>query len=392
MEENEEKMKNLKSIMLLTVLTIFMLGCEVTTVAPPITQPSSPPVTAALPPLSSSNASQTQLQDRMVEIYKMTNPGVVLIRVSTSSGGNLGSGFVYDDEGHIITNYHVVESATDIEIDFPSGIKVYGTVIGNDPDSDLAVIKVDVAAEDLSPLPLGDSDAVEVGQTVIAIGNPFGYENTMTSGIVSAMGRSMASLHQSPTGGYFTTGDMIQTDAAINPGNSGGPLINLEGEVVGINRAIQTSSNSTVDGEAGNIGIGFAIPINLVKHIAPTLISDGHYDYPYLGLQTRDDLSLQELAALDLPSDTIGAYVVAVAPEGPAETAGIRGGSQGTSIEGLPGGGDVIIAIDGLPVTNFSDFISYLIENINPGDQVIITVLRDNEPIEITVTVAARPQ
>jgi S1-C subfamily serine protease len=384
-------MKKIAHLSLVTIMAMILFGCSITSTGSQA-QSNGSPATTSLQPLSASNPSAEQLQDRLVQIYQSYNPGVVSVRVTSSQGNSLGSGFVYDIEGHIITNYHVVEGATEIEVDFTSGLKVYGTVIGTDPDSDLAVIAVDVPAGDLTPLPLGDSDVVSVGQTVIAIGNPFGYENTMTSGIVSAKGRSMPSLHLSPSGGYFTTGDMIQTDAAINPGNSGGPLMNLNGEVIGINRAIQTSSNTTVNGEPGNIGIGFAIPINLVKHIVPTLITSGHYDYPYLGLQTRDDLALAELEALNLPPDTVGAYVVAVVPDGPAEKAGIVGGSENTSIEGLPAGGDVITAIDGQAVNNFSDFISYLIENKNPGDQVVITVLRDNEPIDFTVTVAARPQ
>ncbi len=384
-------MKKIAQISLATLMAMILFGCSITSTGSQA-QTNGSTVSTSLQPLTASNPSAEQLQDRLVQIYQDYNPGVVSVRVTSSQGVSLGSGFVYDTEGHIITNYHVVEGAVEIEVDFTSGLKVYGTVIGTDPDSDLAVIDVDAPAADLTPLPLGDSDLVSVGQTVIAIGNPFGYENTMTSGIVSAKGRSMPSLHQSPSGGYFTTGDMIQTDAAINPGNSGGPLMNLNGEVIGINRAIQTSSNTTVNGEPGNIGIGFAIPINLVKHIVPTLISAGHYDYPYLGLQTRDDLSLKELEALNLPAETVGAYVVAVVPDGPAETAGIVGGSENTSIEGLPAGGDVITAIDGQIVNNFSDFISYLIENKNPGDQVVITVLRDNESIDFTVTVAARPQ
>jgi S1-C subfamily serine protease len=384
-------MNKTKLYALTAFLALLLAGCQITAATNPIVLATNTPTVSTLPTLSPSTSNETQ-QDRLVEIYKIYNPGVVSIHVSSAAGDSLGSGIVYDKQGDIITNYHVVQDATDIEVDFPSGIKANGTVIGNDPDSDLAVIKVDVAAEELTPLVLGNSDNVEVGQTVLAIGSPFGYENTLTSGIVSAIGRSMPSLHQSPSGGYFTTGDLIQTDAAINPGNSGGPLINLNGEVIGINRAIQVSSNTTISGEPGNIGIGFAVPINLVKHIVPTLISDGHYDYPYLGLQTRDDLSLKELDALGLPADTVGAYVVAVDPDGPAAKAGIRGGSQNTSVTGLPSGGDVITAIDGMKVTNFSAFITYLIENKHPGDQVVITVLRDNNSIDITVTVAVRPQ
>ncbi|MRR32311.1 trypsin-like serine protease, partial [bacterium] len=190
----------------------------------------------------------------------------------------LGSGFVYDTQGHIITNAHVVDGATSVEVDFPSGVKAAATIVGEDLDSDIAVIKVDVSTDELHPLILGDSNHVQVGQFAIAIGNPFGLNSTMTTGIISAKGRQMQSLHQTPGGNYFTAGDLIQTDAAINVGNSGGPLLNLDGQVIGINRAIQTSSNTTVGGEPGNIGIGFAVPINIVKRVVPVLIAEGHYD------------------------------------------------------------------------------------------------------------------
>ena len=205
-------------------------------------------------------------------IYERVNPGVVSIFIITDQGEASGSGFVYDKVGHILTNYHVVEGATSIEVDFPSGLKVNGVVTGTDLDSDLAVITVDVPEDQLVPLTLGDSDALKVGQMVVAIGNPFSaYQSTMTMGIVSAKGRILDSIRTDSNQSTFTAGDIIQTDAAINPGNSGGPLLNMAGEVIGINRAIQTSGTTT-EGTAVNTGIGFAISINIVKRVASTLI------------------------------------------------------------------------------------------------------------------------
>jgi len=328
-------------------------------------------------------------QDTLISLYARVNPGVVAIRVLSADGGGLGSGFVYDSEGHIITNYHVIEGRTDIEVDFPSGLKVRGKVVGNDLDSDIAVIEVDVPPEALTPLPLGDSDQVKVGQTVVAIGNPFGYNGTMTSGIVSAVGRTMASLHQAPGGGIFTAGGIIQTDAAINPGNSGGPLLNLNGEVIGINRAIQTIA-FTNEGEPINSGISFAVAINLVKRVVPTLIATGKYDYPYLGISSVEELTLLEAEALDLPQYS-GAYVTAVSPNSPAERAGLRGGSVQTDIPGLLAGGDLITAIDGQPVQTFGDLLNYLISHKSPGDEVVLTILRGDQTLEVTLKLDKRP-
>jgi 2-alkenal reductase len=246
-----------------------------------------------------------------------------------------------------------------------------------------------VPAEELFPLVLGDSDLVKVGQAVIAIGNPFGYSGTMTTGIVSALGRSLGSLHQSPGGGTFSAGDIIQTDAAINPGNSGGPLLNLNGEVIGINRAIATS-NSSVVGEPVSSGVGFAVSINIVKRVLPTLLAGEAYNYPYVGIFSLNDITLLQQEALDLPRAT-GVYVTQVAEDGPAAKAGIRSGDQPTDIPGLQAGGDLIIAIDGVEVKDFSEFISYLLKNKSPGDQVALTVLRGDQQIQVEVTLDERP-
>ncbi|MBI2331502.1 MAG: trypsin-like peptidase domain-containing protein [Chloroflexi bacterium] len=305
-----------------------------------------------------------------------------------------GSGFVYDKEGHVITNFHVVAqdettAVSIVEIRFPSGFMAYGTVVGIDLDSDIAVIKVDAPAEELKPLPLGDSSVLKVGQTVVAIGNPFGLESTMTVGIISALGRTLESEHASPDGNAFSAGDIIQTDAAINPGNSGGPLFNLNGEVIGINRAIRTTSY-TETGEPLNSGIGFAISINIVKRVVPVLIETGKYDYPYLGVSSSSGLSLDAIKALGLTQFT-GAYVTSVIPGGPADKAGIKAGTTPTNYPTLLAGGDLIIAIDGREVRTFDDLLAYLITNKGPGDTVVIRVLRGTEQIDIPVVLAERP-
>lgn len=324
-------------------------------------------------------------------IYERVNPGVVSIFIITDQGEASGSGFVYDKVGHILTNYHVVEGATSIEVDFPSGLKVNGVVTGTDLDSDLAVITVDVPEDQLVPLTLGDSDALKVGQMVVAIGNPFSaYQSTMTMGIVSAKGRILDSIRTDSNQSTFTAGDIIQTDAAINPGNSGGPLLNMAGEVIGINRAIQTSGTTT-EGTAVNTGIGFAISINIVKRVASTLIKGEQYDYPYIGISSSAyDYTLDIWQALGF-TQTSGAYIVSVTSGGPAEQAGLRGGTTQTSISNLLAGGDLIIAVDDKPVIVYGDLIAYIFTNKSPSDQIVLTIIRNGEEMEVPLTLGKRP-
>jgi 2-alkenal reductase len=332
----------------------------------------------------------------LASLYQNANPGVVNIITfpANTAAGSLplgqGSGFVIDTDGYIVTNQHVVADAGDIEVDFSSGLKAWAELVGTDPDSDLAVLKVDLPADQLSPLPLGDSNQVQVGDYVVAIGNPFGLSSTMTVGIVSAVGRTLDSERAAPTGGAFTAGDIIQTDAAINPGNSGGPLINLQGEVIGINRAIRTES-TTATGSPSNSGIGFAVPVNIVRRVVPALIEQGEYLYPFLGVSSlsEDAWNLKTVEALDLPANATGAYVTCVTPNGPADEAGMIG-AAGCDELGLQAGGDLITAIEGQSVRAFSDLLSYLINNTRPGDTVTLTVLRDGETLQIDVTLEAR--
>ncbi len=319
-------------------------------------------------------------------LYQAINPGVVAIRALTEEGGGLGTGFVWDKQGHIVTNFHVVDSATDLEVDFPSGFKTRADVLGFDTDTDLAVLKLNQLPPELVVLTLGDNHDLVVGQTVIAIGNPQGLNGTMTQGIISALGRTLNSMHFAPGGGAFSTGNIIQTDAAINPGNSGGPLINLNGEVVGINSAISTTSID-ISGQPVNSGLGFAISIDTAKNVIPDLIEFGSHDTPFVGIQVLSEVSLFVQEELELPQST-GVYILEVTPGSPADRAGLRG----TDVEGvIPLGGDLIIGIDDLEVQNFQDFMGYLLTYKNPGDDVVITAIRDGEVLEFEVRLEGRP-
>jgi S1-C subfamily serine protease len=370
----------------IAVLILASLACQTLQpgIAPLPAMPTAGPIL-----VSSQGLSQ---QDALASLYQNVSPGIVSIQVLTAQGGALGSGFVYDDQGHIITNFHVVDGEKKIEVDFTSGFKAYGKLVGTDLDSDLAVIKVDAPASELHPLTLGDSSLLKIGQSVIAIGNPFGLNGTMTFGIVSALGRTLPSAHESPggNGSFFSAGDLIQTDASINPGNSGGPLFNLKGEVVGINRAIRTDASNTT-GEPVNSGIGFSIAINIVKRVVPEIIKSGKYDYPYMGIGSYPDLSLDQINALGLNNFT-GAYVISVAPGSPGEKAGLIAGTKDVGLQGgLLGGGDLIIAMDGQPIKSFDELIRYLINNKLPGDTITLTVIRDGKQLDVPMVLTKRP-
>ena len=336
------------------------------------------------------NAEDIASADQILtSLYEQVNPGVVTIIAYSNMGEGSGSGFVYDYDGHIITNYHVVEGAETIEVAFASGLKVFATLVATDIESDIAVIKVDVARDELVPLKLGDSDALKVGQMVVAIGNPYRLTSTMTLGVVSAKGRILDSLRTTEDMVSYTAGDLIQTDAAINPGNSGGPLLNLAGEVIGINRAIYTSG-TTIEGEAVNSGIGYAISINIVKRVVPFLISEGNYNYPLMGISSSStELTLSQW---QLVSDTVtsGIYIMSVTPDGPADQAGLVGGDQPTEIQGFFSGGDIIIAVDGMPVKIYGDLISYIFKNKSPGDVITLTILRNDKQMEVNLTLGSR--
>ena len=380
-------MKTKRSILALAVLVIAVIACQSMSLQPQQPASGNAPV-VPVATLNLNTVSPAVAQEGLVALYESVSPGTVAIITDQGQG----SGFVYDGQGNIVTNFHVIDGAKTIEVRFPSGFMAYGKVIGTDLDSDLAIVKVDAPASELHPLPLGDSSALKVGQTVVAIGNPFGLNSTMTLGIVSALGRTLDSAHLTTDGNFFTAGDIIQTDAAINPGNSGGPLFNTNGEVVGINRAIRTDSTSAT-GQPVNSGIGFAVSINIVKRVAPGLIATGKYDYPFLGVSSlpSGNMSLPVVEALGLKSYTV-AYVTDVVAGGPAEKAGIIAGSTPTNIPNLFGGGDLIVAIDGHLVHTFDDMLSYLITNKGPGDSVVLQILRGNEKVDVTVVLDKRPK
>ena len=369
----------------ISILMISMLACQMTGI-PSLAQPTPVLSTNATAPVLPTPADPSQMESTLEALYQQVLPGVVAIQ----TGASLGSGFVFDSEGHVITNQHVVEGVNEVEVAFASGFKAHGTVIGTDADADVAVIQVDAPTEQIHPLAIGDSNTLSVGEQVVAIGNPFGLSGTMTLGIVSGLGRTQFAHADPDGGGVFSTADIIQTDAAINPGNSGGPLFNLQGEVVGINQSIRTETFNGATGNAVNSGVGFSISINLVKRIVPYLIRDGSYEYPYLGISSDPDLSLAEIEALGLHTYT-GAYVTNVTPGGPADQAGIQGGSQPTNLENVQAGGDIITAIDGQPIATFDELLGYLTTNKSPGESVVLTVLRGDQSMDVTVTLGSRP-
>jgi serine protease Do len=292
-----------------------------------------------------------------------------------------GSGFVWDKEGRIITNHHVVNNADKIIVRFANGKTVEAKLLGNDPDADLAVIKVELPAAELQPLALGDSADLSVGQLAIAIGNPFGQEFTMTTGIVSAVNRTIRSGNTP-----FSIPEVIQTDAPINPGNSGGPLLNRRGEVIGINTQIISRSG-------GSSGIGFAVPVNIAKRVAPIVIEGKSFEYPWLGITGRT-LDVDTTEAMKLPANTKGVLVIDASAASPAKQAGLQGSDKTFELAGIKVelGGDVITAIDGKPIETMDDLIGYLIADYRPGDEVKLTVIHaDGAEETIPVTLGKRP-
>ncbi|MER3545596.1 MAG: 2-alkenal reductase [Chloroflexota bacterium] len=357
-----------------------------TQVAPPVATPTA---TLLQVRTTTSGLSQTltDVEALLVDIYKRVSPAVVYIETDNGSG----SGFVYDKEGHIVTNNHVIQDANRIEVVFANRKRAEAEVVGSDVDADIAVLKVDVPADELVVADLGDSDAVQVGQFAIAIGNPFGLQNTMTVGIVSGLGRTLQSDRVAPggSGGRYSNPNVIQTDAAINPGNSGGPLLDSQGRVIGINTAIRSTAQG-VTGQPVNTGVGFAVPINTVKRIIPALIRDGHYTYPWLGISAAGELDLETQRALGLPQST-GVYVTEVTPGGPADKAGIRAGTRNVGLGQLRAGGDLIIAIDGHEVRDFADLVGYLVSQTEVGQTVTLTIIRNGRQMDVQVTLGARP-
>lgn len=316
-------------------------------------------------------------------LYETVSPGVVNINVFISrnglAGGASGSGFILDDSGHIVTNHHVVADATSVAVVFYNGDEASAEIIGTDPDSDLAVIQVDQIPEGAHPIALGNSDQVLVGDWVVAIGNPFGNQSSMSLGIVSAVGRTIDSIE-----GVYGIPQAIQTDAAINPGNSGGPLLNLRGQVIGVNAQIATN------GVRANAGVGFAIPVNIVSKVVPALIEDGEYVWPYLGV-VGSDVNLLLAQANQLDSQR-GAYIDEIVNGGPAELAGMQGSTDTSEVDGIPVpvGGDIVMTVNGQPIDTFDDLLFQVVMS-DPGQTINLGLLRNGEMIELPVKLAPRP-
>ncbi len=352
-------------------------------------------------------AAQEQV---MVRLYEDLLPSVVHIRVSQRvEAGNIpplmprapripgmplpelpdeffrrgeGSGFVWDDKGHLVTNNHVLQGAEQVTVAFADRTEMQAKVIGRDPDSDLAVLELLEAKPDARPVVLGDSDTLKVGQMAVAIGNPFGQQFTMTTGIVSALGRTISSSNS-----LFSIPQVVQTDAPINPGNSGGPLIDRHGRVIGVNTQIISRSGVSS-------GVGFSVPVNTAKQVIPVLISDGKYRYSWLGI-TGTTLTPEIAEHMDLPEDTGGALVIRVTGDSPADLGGLRDSDQTVTVDGveLPFGGDVIVAVDGSPIRDMSELITYLVNNTRPEDKVLLEIIRDGEEgVTLEVTLGTRPE
>jgi len=334
-----------------------------------------------LAPMQSTQAigEVTHPNDIFTTVYDDASPSVVAISALADTQGGAGSGFVIDSNGHIVTNAHVVDEATEIIVNFLDGTITRAELIGIDLASDIAVIKVDLPANQLDPIPFGNSDDLVIGQTVLAIGSPFGQRWTLTSGIVSALDRTIQGLTQ------FSVGGVIQTDASINPGNSGGPLINLNGEVVGVNSQIISQSRSSS-------GVGFAIPANLTQRVAQTLIAEGEMNYSYLGI-AGGDVTLNIMELLDLPNNFRGVVVSDIVDDGPAADSNLQQIAETRTNDGelVDVRLDIITAIDGTPVGSMNDLITYLARNTQPDQTVTLTVLRNGtETIDIPLTLGSR--
>lgn len=311
-------------------------------------------------------------------IYESVKDSVVMITVDTRYGTAVGSGFIYDDKGHIVTNNHVVADGVKFTVSFLDGTVLSATLVGQDPDTDLAVLKIDPKDISLKPLRLGNSTNLKIGEMIIAVGNPFELAGSVTLGIVSQKGRLLPTER-----GYLIPG-IIQIDAAINPGNSGGPLLNSRGEVVGVTTAIESMT-----GEFS--GIGYAISSNIVARVVPVLIEKGRYRHSYLGI-TGIELNSAIAEAIGINAKQ-GFLVTSVSPGSPAANAGIRAGNRTITISGqrIPVGGDVIVAINGVPVKGLDDILTYLVEKTSPGDKITLTVIRDGAVIDVSVTLGERP-
>ena len=319
----------------------------------------------------------------LVELFEKSEEGVVRIDVdkinSFREGNSVGSGFVFDLFGNIITNTHVIDNADNITVTFLDGSQYNASIVGMDKFTDIAVINVEEKPDYLHPLEIGDSSTLKVGEPGAAIGNPFGLSGSMTSGIVSQIGRLLPS-HD--TG--FSIPNVIQTDAAINPGNSGGPLLNMNGKVMGINTAIQSGTGQSA-------GIGFAVPSNTISKVVPVLITEGKYSHPWIGISGQD--INPDLAKIRNLNHSKGFLIVTVIPDSPAEMAGLKGVSEIEKIDNkeYPKDGDIIVSVDGKEVRKISDILIHLQEEKSVGDEMILGIIRNGEQMDVILTLVIRP-
>jgi 2-alkenal reductase len=382
--------KRIRLWLVVGLLAVSGLGCSVSGVGTLIATPTPVPHTAAPTavvivltptPLPADLTSQADVEEQIViNIYARVSPGVVCVTAREHLGGCFGSGFVIDSDGHVVTNNHVAGASSNLMVALADDRTVPAEVVGSDPGSDLAVLKIDLPPDQLTVLELGDSSALQIGQRAIAIGNPFGLERSITTGIISSLDRTLRRDDSD-----FQLAEVIQTDAAINPGNSGGPLLDSRGRVIGVNTAIRSSTGF-------NSGVGFAIPVDIVKRVVPELISRGRYRHTWLGVTGRT-LTPELIEAMELPVQT-GALIFDVEPGGPAAKAGLKGGSEQVIVSGRPMlvGGDVVIGINQAAVRRFDDLVNYLAANTSVGDVVTLTVVRGNSQVLLEVKLEERPR
>jgi S1-C subfamily serine protease len=377
-------------VFLLGLLALTSLGCSlsqfsVSVLNPASTVPAPTPVVVVveeLPATALPAAAQPLVdveEQRVIDVYIRVGPAVVCVTASQQFGECIGSGFVLDREGHIVTNNHVAEASEELLVTLADEHTVPAAVLGTDPGSDLAVLQIDVPPEELTVAELGESSTLQVGQRAIAIGNPFGLERTVTTGIISSLGRTLPRDDSN-----YQLAEVIQTDAAINPGNSGGPLLDSHGRVIGVNTAIRSTTGV-------NSGVGFAIPVGIVKRVVPELIAHGRYRHTWLGVTGRT-ISPEMVEAANLPAE-VGVLVFEVEVDSPAEKAGLRGGQQQITVSGVPMliGGDIVVAIDEVEVRDFDDVVNFLASHTIVGDVVALTVVREREEITVGVTLEERP-
>lgn len=373
---------------ILGLLALSGLACNLSELADMMTPTAEAPAAAPTQsvvdqspsPMPPSSLPAVDVEEQLViDVYARVGPAVVCVTAKQQFGVCIGSGFVLDQDGHVVTNNHVAEASPDLLVSLADEHTVPAEVVGADPGSDLAVLKIDVPPEELTPVELGDSATLQVGQRAIAIGNPFGLERTVTTGVISSLGRTLPRDDSD-----FQLAQVLQTDAAINPGNSGGPLLDSHGRVIGINTAIRSLSGV-------NSGVGFAVPVDIVKRVVPELIEHGRYRHTWLGVRGQT-ISSEVVEAMDLPVE-IGVLLFVVEPGSPADKAGLRGGNRPVMVAGISmqAGGDIVVAIDGEPVQRFEDVINYLAGYTSVGDVVTLTIIRDGEETQIDVTLEERP-